>query len=67
METTESNSCFNCIHLHVCELNRTTFDLLPKFCDFDKPGGAEWLTGLYSLIAQRCKHYYSRMEIEQLK
>lgn len=50
-------SCFNCIHCDVCRLQGPLFEEMPKLLDFDKPGGSEWLTAIFELLASRCRQY----------
>lgn len=50
-------NCYNCVHVNVCALYKSLFDNMAQFCDFDKPGGSEWLNKIHGLIAGRCNHY----------
>lgn len=55
-------NCYTCGHLHTCNLQLNLYSNLVSFCDFDKPGGGEWLTKLNAVIAERCRHFQPKIK-----
>ena len=44
--------CSTCVHFDVCHIMKMQPTM---FIDYDAPGGEEWITRFWSIMAERCK------------